>query len=134
MLKVYHLKTNKYIKIVSFLLFLLCIYIVLKILNYFGIVIYCPISYLTGYYCPGCGITRMFISLFKLDIYQAFRYNPLIFIYLVCLVIYIIVDLFTHKLNKIILNKKFLIIILFITIIYGVIRNFEFFSYLRPIS
>ena len=40
----------------------------------------CPIKALTGLNCPGCGITRMFVALFHGDIYQAFRYNPLVFI------------------------------------------------------
>ena len=30
--------------------------------------------------CPGCGISRMFFSMMELDFYQAFRYNPLMFI------------------------------------------------------
>ncbi len=37
----------------------------------------------TGLYCPGCGISRMFISLFKLDVKSAFAYNPVVF----CLII-----------------------------------------------
>ncbi len=131
---VYHLKTNKYIKIVSFLLFLLCVYIILTILNYFNIIIYCPVSYITGYYCPGCGITRMFIALFNLDFYQAFRYNPLTFIYLVLLLIYIILELFNKNVKKVVNNKYFLGTILFITIIFGILRNFDSFKFLRPIT
>ena len=50
--------------------------------NYFDIYIPCPIKELTGLYCPGCGITRMFKSLLELDFYAAFRYNPLLFIML----------------------------------------------------
>lgn len=76
----------------------------------------------------------MFIALFKLDIYHAFRCNPLIFIYLVLLIIYIVIDTFTNKLNKLINNKKFLITVLFITILYGILRNLEIFSFLQPIS
>ena len=36
----------------------------------------------TGYLCPGCGLTRMFISLIKLDVAAAFNYNPVMFIVL----------------------------------------------------
>lgn len=35
----------------------------------------CVVNKLTGLYCSGCGITRAFSSLLKLDVYQAFRYN-----------------------------------------------------------
>lgn len=79
-------------------------------------------------------MTRMFISLFKLDFYHAFRYNPLVFIYLILFIVYIVIDLFTGKLNKIVINKKFLFFILFITVLYGVLRNFDMFSYLRPMN
>lgn len=33
----------------------------------------------TGLYCPGCGISRMFIALLSLDIKAAFEYNPVCF-------------------------------------------------------
>lgn len=33
----------------------------------------------TGLYCPGCGISRMFIALFRFDVKAAFAYNPVCF-------------------------------------------------------
>ena len=33
---------------------------------------------LTGYNCPGCGTTRAIQELLNLNIYEAFRYNPVI--------------------------------------------------------
>ena len=41
-----------------------------------------PCFYLTttGYQCPGCGTTRMFLSLSQLDFAAAFAYNPAAFI------------------------------------------------------
>ena len=53
----------------------------------------CPFHFITGLYCPGCGITRMIKSILKLDFYQAFRYNQLLFILLPFFII-IIIDLF----------------------------------------
>lgn len=129
---VYHLKTNKYLKIVSFLLFLVCIRIYLLISQKYGIEVNCIFSEITGLYCPGCGITRMFISLFNLDIYQAFRYNPLVFIYLIFTTFYMCIQLFTKKYDRLFNNTKFLLVVLFITLIYGVMRNIEAFSYLLP--
>ncbi|MBQ8724634.1 MAG: DUF2752 domain-containing protein [Oscillospiraceae bacterium] len=38
----------------------------------------CPFFTLTGLLCPGCGITRMILSLAKLDLRAAFSYNPAI--------------------------------------------------------
>lgn len=34
----------------------------------------------TGFECPGCGTTRMFLSLFQLDFIAAFNYNPCVFV------------------------------------------------------
>ncbi len=46
-------------------------------------VILCPFKYLTGFECPGCGMTRAFISISQLKFYDALKYNfisyPLIF-------------------------------------------------------
>lgn len=48
-----------------------------------GIYIPCFYFITTGLLCPGCGISRMFVSLAKLDIAKAFSYNPVAFIILI---------------------------------------------------
>lgn len=40
----------------------------------------CPIKYLTGISCAGCGMTRAWLSVLKLDFSMAFYYHPLFFI------------------------------------------------------
>ena len=40
-----------------------------------GFGIPCPIHLLTGLSCPGCGITRMFMALFRLDFQTAWEAN-----------------------------------------------------------
>ena len=37
----------------------------------------CPIKFLTGINCAGCGMTRAFIALLHLDVESAFHYHPL---------------------------------------------------------
>ena len=39
----------------------------------------CPIRYLTGVSCPGCGMTRAVRALFELDFKSAFEYHPMVF-------------------------------------------------------
>lgn len=76
----------------------------------------------------------MIKSILKLDFYQAFRYNPLMFIYLVLFTPVIIYDVYKYiKSEKVIYPSKKVIIILFIvTIIYSILRNIPEFSFLTP--
>lgn len=94
----------------------------------------CPIHKFIGIYCPGCGITRMFVSLFELNFYQAFRYNPLLFIYLIFLGVYYLYYLIMRTLGKkpIKLSDKFLYVIIVITVLFGMLRNINLFSWLAP--
>lgn len=92
---------------------------------------------LTGWYCPGCGATRMLWSLIKGDFYQAFRFNPLLFI-LLPFGIWVLCDKIYCKIKG---DKKPLIdkipswcwiILIVITIAFGILRNFDEFSALAP--
>jgi len=85
---------------------------------------------LTGWYCPGCGITRALLSLIELQFYQAFRYNMLAVILLPFGIVYFIY-LFILKRNKKIPNI-ILYFILIIVILFGILRNIPIFSYLAP--
>lgn len=38
--------------------------------------IHCPIRYLSGISCPGCGMSRACLSALRLDFAMAFYYNP----------------------------------------------------------
>lgn len=115
---------NKQIMVLtSALLFLLFITIVTEIP-----LLFCWFHRLTGLYCPGCGMTRAIKSIISMGLYQAFRYNALIFIIppIFCLYSY-----FNYKKNEKI-TKILLIIMLIITVGYGVIRNVPYFDYLAP--
>ena len=83
-----------------------------------------------GIYCPGCGGTRMVKSLLKLDFYQAFRYNPLVFILLCIYLIYLPLKLMIKKDLKI--PNWFYMLLLIIVITYGILRNISGFAYLLP--
>lgn len=60
-----------------FILLILLLYIVLAYAFNF---VSCPIKLITGFPCPGCGITRACMALFKLDFIGAFNYYPCIYI------------------------------------------------------
>lgn len=90
----------------------------------------CFFHELTGLYCPGCGITRAFLSLIKLDLYQAFRYNMLVIILLPFFAMYTIYKLIM-KGNKKIPNFIWYFLLI-ITILFGILRNISAFSFLAP--
>ena len=102
----------------------------------FGFSIPCLFHKLTNFYCPGCGITRMLFSIIRLDFYQAFRYNPLVFIMLLLYILYkflsIVVALCFKR--KIKIPKHIYYIILIIVILFGIVRNLPVpvFEYLKP--
>ena len=94
----------------------------------------CPWLYLFHVYCPGCGGMRMILSILHLDFYQAFRYNPFLFILFILGLIYLIIMLIIYKKKKVFIlpSRNFWIFILILLVLFAVLRNFETFSYLIP--
>lgn len=88
----------------------------------------CIFHELTGLYCPGCGITRVVLSLLKWDGLQAFRYNPLLFILLPLYGIYFL----THKKQMRIVSNGVMAVMLIVTLAFGLLRNIPMFDYLAP--
>ena len=102
-----------------------------------GFTIPCLFYQITGKYCPGCGMTRMGLSLMQLDLRSAFHNNSAVFILLpLGLVIGI------RWMERYIRYGKrgftrgeeiafvFMIIVL---IVFGILRNIDAFSFLRPL-
>lgn len=127
----------------SFVLFLCFIILVLLFCIYyflfskFNISVPCVFHKITGFYCPGCGVTRMIFSLFRLDFYQAFRYNSLLFISLPFILFYFfdfIIKFLLYKDNYLYrkISDRTWYLLLMITLIFGVLRNIPMFAFLQP--
>ena len=58
----------------------------------------CPIKYLFGISCPGCGMTRATVSALFGDIAMAFTYHPMWIILPPSLIIFIL--LYIYEMNK----------------------------------
>ena len=129
---------KKRILLVSFLIVVLIYFSFLyyKLYNLFGIGIPCIFHKITGLYCPGCGITRAIFSLFRFDFVSAIKYNFLLFLIFPFLIYYfgykIKSWIFFEYNTKQIIPNFFIYILLFITILYGILRNITIFSFLRP--
>lgn len=101
-----------------------------------GLYLFCPIHKFLKLYCPGCGITRMILSILKLDFYKAFRYNMLLFILSPFFLFLFIESIYSdikskEPFYKRISNKVWYSLII-ILIIYGVLRNI--YPYLAPLN
>ena len=94
----------------------------------------CTFKYFTGLDCPGCGGTRMVYAILDLDFYQAFRYNPYVFVTGLPMLIYTIynVIVFIKTGTYAASLDKVLIVFAFGLIIFGIIRNIGIFSWLKP--
>ena len=128
-------RIKKVIFILMLLLLILYGYYFLT-LNY-GINIPCLFNKVTGYYCPGCGITRCLFSIMSGHFYKAFNYNRLVFILLPFIFLYLIYNIYLYVFNK---EDKIIkkipniiwLVLIIIVLLFGVIRNIDSFSYLAP--
>lgn len=119
-------RLNRVIRIYIILLLILVAYYYVNM--YTGIFIPCIFRELTGFKCPGCGITHMFFDLINFRFKDAFYDNPLVFIYLPFIIVYFIYISYLYvydRKDKILVKipNVFLIILIIITMIYGIIRN-----------
>lgn len=102
-----------------------------------GIGIPCPFHAVTGWYCPGCGISRMLTYAATGRWYAALRMNPLLFVLLPFLLVYggfWLWSFATGRPNR--LEQKLpsgvSIALVVVLVVYGVLRNLPAFSYLAP--
>lgn len=95
----------------------------------------CLFQLFTGYYCPGCGITRMFISIFKFEFVQAFHYNSLLFLLLPLVIVYFVIYWWRWIHNRQMYEVPNFIwtLLLIIVILFGVLRNTDLFHFLAPV-
>lgn len=73
----------------------------------------CPIKFATGISCLGCGMTRAWVSVLKLDFAAAFYYHPLFMIPPIAIIVYFVKSKINIKIYKIIMLTM---VIAFITI------------------
>ncbi|MCR5201536.1 MAG: DUF2752 domain-containing protein [Lachnospiraceae bacterium] len=90
-----------------------------------GLVIPCVFRQVTGFYCPGCGVTRFCVSCLKGDLKSAFHAHAFIFVTAPLIVIEIIYLEYVKIKGKQIstFNNILLVIYLVALLVFGVVRN-----------
>ncbi len=87
----------------------------------------CPLYTMTGYACPGCGMTRGFHALFHGDIVSAIDFNALIpfwaLLFGYAFVGLILTAVRGRGLKMIKFNPLLLWLLLFVVVAFGVLRN-----------
>lgn len=119
---------NKKIKQVIIVLILGILLGVLFII--YGHRIPCIFHEITGLHCPGCGGTRAIVALYNRNLYQAFRYNMIIVILLPFFILHCILR-YIFKLKYKIPNWTIYVLIV-VALLFGILRNIPYFSYLAP--
>lgn len=108
------------IKFIKKYIWIILLFAVFLIVTYAFKIINCPIKFLTGFPCPGCGMTRAGFALLRFDFAQAFKYNPLIFIFPI--IVWIIVFNERPLISKIYKSNMFWIAILVIVVVTYILR------------
>lgn len=98
--------------------------------NFFPV---CPLYALTGFACPGCGMTRGFHALFHGDVLTALDYNALLPIWALAFgYVFVSLALFTVRgrgLSMKVFHPTALWVFLIALLLFGVLRNLPFFPF-----
>lgn len=94
---------------------------------------FCPFKMLTGFPCPGCGITKSLVYLYKGDLHKSLQYNlfgPFAFLFCMVAVVVLILELVYRKeyFNQYFYNKKLAYFLGFLLVVYHVLRLIDFVS------
>lgn len=97
----------------------------------------CMFHQITGLYCSGCGASRALRSILHFDFYRALRYNAIFTVLLPFLAVYFgALGISYIRFGKDRISGKISMtpvwVIISVAILYGILRNIPFFSFLAP--
>ena len=101
----YKRKSHRRIEVITSVAAVVVLYVILES---FGVT--CPIKYITGISCAGCGMSRAWMAFLQLDIAKAFAYHPLFWLVPIVVIVLLCKSKINIKIYKIII---FTIIIMF---------------------
>lgn len=101
-----------------------------------GVGIPCLFHKITGFYCPGCGISRMCMALLELDFRAAFGYNAAVMILLPAAIVFGLREtvcwLRTGHFSETGAERAAQILAVILLVLFGILRNIPAFSFLAP--
>lgn len=120
--------SKRILKIVKPTAVVLAIGFIYIILHYTtGFSISCPFHSLTGFNCPGCGLSRMILNILKLNFTDAFRCNPVLFCLIPVFGVFSALHLYKYIRYGDRSYKKWENVVFFVIIVilvaFGVVRN-----------
>ena len=96
----------------------------------------CPFHAITGWYCPGCGVSRMCLSLLHLDFAAAFRSNAALTILLpVALFVFLFQAIRYIRTGRRSLSRWQTVLVwsaILLLLAFGILRNIPAFAFLAP--
>lgn len=96
----------------------------------------CVFYLVTDLFCPGCGISRMFMALLELDLITALRSNALVLVLLPFALIFglrrLVIYVRTGRSDTDRLETALLIPTGLLTLAFWILRNLSAFSFLAP--
>ena len=102
----------------------------------FHIGIPCLVYKIFGIYCPSCGVSRMCVALLRGDLVGGFRNNPFAFFALPSLAVVLLRQTVLYVLrggqSLSVIERVLLWGLFFASIVFGILRNIEAFSFLAP--
>lgn len=91
----------------------------------------CPFKMLTGFPCPGCGITKSLVYWYEGDYYKSISYHvlgPFVIGFCMLTIVVLITELITKReyFNSFLYNKKLALFLGLFLLVYHVIRLYYF--------
>jgi hypothetical protein len=92
---------------------------------------FCPLKMLTGFPCPGCGITKSLVYFYEGDLGRSLTFHlfgPFVILFSFVTIVVLSIELITQKeyLNAYLYNKKIAYFLAVFLVIYHIIRLIYF--------
>lgn len=132
---IFRIKNRRVRNVIVFYLIVIMLVVLSMLYVKFIDIPICPIRRYTGLSCTTCGVTRMIKEIITTgNLYQAFRYNPYMFIMMPVTIVISIVQTISYLKHGTLTKSydKMLSIIVISAMAFGILRNIPMLYWLLP--